>query len=175
MIAIAIPAVLSVFIAIYRKSIHEIHHGLLALAAGRFVTLHEVLNPVVLTIHRAVTHLVTEALKNRIGKYQNMKIDATYVCLYSRSTSPRLSCSMSVGPVRTYLHWVRLRVIFHRISANETQRCQRNSRWAQVVSLWPLVYGLCRNDFSLPVFGGQNSWFMLCRLIFSRLLPSQPT
>ncbi|KAH9975967.1 lipid phosphate phosphatase 1 [Lactifluus volemus] len=50
-ISIAMPGVLSVFIAIYRKSIHEIHHGSLSLAAGR-----------------AVTHLITEALKNRIGR-----------------------------------------------------------------------------------------------------------
>jgi hypothetical protein len=120
-IAIAMPAILSVFIAIYRKSIHEIHHGLLTLASGRFVALHEVSNPIVFTIHRTVSHLITEALKNRIGKYQNMTIDATYGCVYSRSTSPRLSCSVSVGPVRTYLHWVRMKVNFYRIIADEAQ------------------------------------------------------
>jgi hypothetical protein len=41
LIAVVVPAVLIVLIGGYRKSIHEIHHGLLAVIAGRFVVPHD--------------------------------------------------------------------------------------------------------------------------------------
>jgi len=47
----AVPAVLASFIGGFRGSLHEIHHGLLAAIAGS-----------------STSHLITEALKNRIGR-----------------------------------------------------------------------------------------------------------
>jgi membrane-associated phospholipid phosphatase len=51
LIASMVPVALSVFIGGYRGSVHEIHHGLLAACAGK-----------------ALSHLTTEALKNRVGR-----------------------------------------------------------------------------------------------------------
>ena len=62
------PAVLVVLIGGRQNSAHDIHHGLLAAAAGRFVALYGVLNVIVLTNYRALSLLITEALKNRVGK-----------------------------------------------------------------------------------------------------------
>jgi hypothetical protein len=70
MITVAVPVVLAIFIGGYRRSAHEIHHGLLAATAGRFVALHkETLNRIVIPIYSALCRLITEALKNRIGKF----------------------------------------------------------------------------------------------------------
>jgi hypothetical protein len=69
MIAIMVPALLAVLIGGYRSSVHEIHHGLLAAIAGRFVASHnDVFNIIVPTVHSVVSDMVTEALKNRVGK-----------------------------------------------------------------------------------------------------------
>ncbi|KAF8269816.1 lipid phosphate phosphatase 1 [Lactarius quietus] len=46
-----VPIALAVFIGGYRSSVYEIHHGLLAACAGK-----------------ALSHLATEALKNRVGR-----------------------------------------------------------------------------------------------------------
>ncbi|KAI9454430.1 lipid phosphate phosphatase 1 [Russula earlei] len=51
LIAGTVAAVLVVFIGGYRNSVHEIHHGLLAAAAGS-----------------SLNDLITEALKNRVGR-----------------------------------------------------------------------------------------------------------
>ncbi|KAF8479804.1 lipid phosphate phosphatase 1 [Russula ochroleuca] len=51
LIAVAVPAVLVVLVGAFRNSIHEIHHGLLAVIAGS-----------------ALTRVITEALKNRVGR-----------------------------------------------------------------------------------------------------------
>jgi hypothetical protein len=69
MIAIVVPALLAVFIGGYRSSVHEMHHALLAAIAGRFVAPHNnIFNIIIPTIHSVVSDLVTEALKNRVGK-----------------------------------------------------------------------------------------------------------
>ncbi|KAH9995388.1 lipid phosphate phosphatase 1 [Russula compacta] len=51
LIAGAVPAILVGFIGGYRGSVHEIHHGLLATAAGS-----------------SLSRLITDALKNRVGR-----------------------------------------------------------------------------------------------------------
>lgn len=69
LIAGAVPAILVGFIGGYRGSVHEIHHGLLATAAGRFVVpLDKTFNSILLINHSSLSRLITDALKNRVGK-----------------------------------------------------------------------------------------------------------
>jgi diacylglycerol diphosphate phosphatase/phosphatidate phosphatase len=72
LIAGVVPAVLVTLIGGYRYSIHEIHHGLLAAIAGRFVVPHDkAFDPIGLIIYSSLNRVITEALKNRVGKSLN--------------------------------------------------------------------------------------------------------
>ena len=70
LIAGAVPALLVIFVGGYRKSIHVIHHGLLATIAGGFVMSHDK-TFIALIIRSSLNNVITEALKNRVGKSQN--------------------------------------------------------------------------------------------------------
>ncbi len=72
LIAGATPVILAVFIGGYRNSLQEIHHGLLAATSGGCVVQsNKTFKYIVLIsiyIYSSLNHVVTEALKNRVGK-----------------------------------------------------------------------------------------------------------
>jgi hypothetical protein len=68
LIAVGEPVILVVVVGIYRNSLHELHHGLLAAISGRFVVPHDKNLSIALIIYSSLSRVITEALKNRIGK-----------------------------------------------------------------------------------------------------------